>query len=63
MPENLLNKTLVSKYLGVSRQAFDKWGVQGVKRDGSQYLYSLRDVIDNQVDYELRKERNQCNLD
>lgn len=50
-----LNKSEMAKSLGISVQAFDKWGVPPVDRFGNQAFYDVRSVLDNR----LRKQAEQ----
>lgn len=59
MSEHLLSKTMMAKACGISTQAFDKWGVKPLRREGRQQMFSVRDVIDNRLDHELKKSSNQ----
>ena len=44
-----LNKSQMAKSLGISVQAFDKWGVAPVSRYGNQAFYDVRRVLDNRL--------------
>lgn len=44
-----LNKSQLAKSLGISTQAFDKWGVQPVAKIGRENFYLVRDVLDNRL--------------
>lgn len=44
-----LNKTQMARSLGVSVQAFDKWGVEPVARIGNQAFFEVRSVLDNRL--------------
>lgn len=45
----LLNKSQMAKSLGISTQAFDKWGVEPVARIGNQAFFEARAVLDNRL--------------
>lgn len=47
---HLLNKTNMSRSLGISVQAFDKWHVFPVEKVGREAFYSVRDVLDNRLE-------------
>ena len=44
-----LNKSEMSESLGISTQAFDKWGVEPVARIGRETFFDVRSVVDNRV--------------
>lgn len=44
-----LNKSQVAKSLGISTQAFDKWGVEPVDRQGREAYFTIRDILDNRL--------------
>lgn len=44
-----LNKGQMAKSLGVSVQAFDKWGVEPVARIGREKYFDVRVVLDNRL--------------
>lgn len=44
-----LNKTQMAASLGISVQAFDKWGVQPVARIGRSAYFDVRSVLDNRM--------------
>ena len=44
-----LNKSRMAASLGISVQAFDKWGVQPVARIGRESFYDARSVLDNRL--------------
>jgi terminase small subunit / prophage DNA-packing protein len=44
-----LNKSETAKSLGISVQAFDKWGVEPVAKIGRENFYTLRAVLDNRL--------------
>lgn len=53
----LLNKTDLCKSLGISTQAFDKWGVKPHKKDGRSQMYTVADVVANRVGNERDKHK------
>ena len=44
-----LNKKDMATSLRISVQAFDKWGVEPVMREGREVLYDVRSVLDNRL--------------
>jgi phage terminase Nu1 subunit (DNA packaging protein) len=44
-----LNKSEMAASLGISVQAFDKWGVEPVERIGREAFYDCRTVLDNRL--------------
>jgi len=44
-----LNKSEMAASLGISVQAFDKWGVEPVERIGREAFYDCRAVLDNRL--------------
>lgn len=44
-----LNKSEMSGSLGISTQAFDKWGVDPVARIGREAFFDTRSVLDNRL--------------
>lgn len=44
-----LNKSEMAASLGISVQAFDKWGVAPVERIGREALYDCRSVLDHKM--------------
>lgn len=53
-PTWIRRKDLVD-LLGISTQAFSKWGVEPAGKQGREVFYTLRDVIDNRVDNQIEK--------
>ncbi|MEC5321177.1 terminase small subunit [Brenneria populi subsp. brevivirga] len=43
--------------LGVSVQAFDKWGVQPVEKRGREVFYDVRSVLNNRLEHQARKQQ------
>ncbi len=52
-----LNKSEMAKSLGISPQAFDKWGVEPVARVGREAFYRVQDVVQNRLDHAARKQQ------
>lgn len=50
-----LNKSRMATSLGISTQAFDKWGVEPVARIGREAFYDVRSVLENRLDFAERK--------
>jgi phage terminase Nu1 subunit (DNA packaging protein) len=48
-PETWVNKKNISALLGISVQAFSKWGVEPVGKEGRESFYTVRDCIDNRI--------------
>lgn len=44
-----LNKSEMADSLGISTQAFDKWGVEPVSRIGREAFFDARSVLDNRL--------------
>lgn len=44
-----LNRTQMAASLGISTQAFEKWGVRPVKRIGRETFYTCSDVVQNRI--------------
>lgn len=53
----LLNKSEMAASLGISVQAFDKWGVQPAERRGREALFDVRSVVDNRVEHARKKQQ------
>lgn len=49
-----LNKSRMATSLGISTQAFDKWGVEPVARIGREAFYDVRSVLENRLDFAER---------
>ncbi|MDT4864929.1 Phage DNA packaging protein Nu1 [compost metagenome] len=52
-----LNKSDMAASLGISPQAFDKWGVEPVARIGREAFYLVQDVVQNRIDHATRKQQ------
>lgn len=50
-----LNKSDMAASLGISVQAFDKWGVRPAARIGREALFDVRSVLDNRLAQAARK--------
>lgn len=50
-----MNKSEMSRSLGISPQAFDKWGVEPTSRIGREAFYRVQDVVQNRLDNAARK--------
>lgn len=50
-----LNKSQMAASLGISTQAFEKWGVQPVARIGREAFFDARSVVDNRLAQVERK--------
>jgi phage terminase Nu1 subunit (DNA packaging protein) len=49
----LINKSTLVASLGISSQAFDKWGVESREKRGRENFYSIYDVLQNRIDNAL----------
>jgi phage terminase Nu1 subunit (DNA packaging protein) len=61
MDSHLLNKKNMAESLGISTQAFDKWGVKPHKKIGRQTFFRVQDVVENRIENELKKNNNRVN--
>lgn len=52
-----LNKSEMASSLGISPQAFDKWGVAPVARIGREAFYTVQNVVENRVEHAQRKQQ------
>lgn len=52
-----LNKSDMASSLGISPQAFDKWGVVPVARIGREAFYTVQIVVENRVEHAMRKQQ------
>ncbi|MGX9996665.1 terminase small subunit [Vibrio sp. JZG120] len=50
-----LKKSDMAASLGISFQAFDKWGVKPVAKVGRSVYYTVADVVHNRVSHEIEK--------
>ena len=53
----LVNKTTLVSSLGISSQAFDKWGVNAREKRGRENFYAVFDVVQNRVDNALQNQQ------
>lgn len=51
----------MAESLGISTQAFDKWGVKPHKKIGRQTFFRVQDVVENRIENELKKNNNRVN--
>lgn len=52
-----LNKKTMADSLGISVQAFDRWGVEPVARIGNQAFYDTRSVVNNRLEHQTGKQQ------
>lgn len=52
-----LNKSDMASSLGISPQAFDKWGVTPIERIGREAFYTVQSVVENRVEHAQRKQQ------
>lgn len=57
----LLNKSDMAASIGISVQAFDKWGVTPVERRGREVLYDVKSVLE--IDRERRQQNQNPDTD
>ena len=50
-----LKKSDMAASLGISVQAFDKWGVKPVKKIGRNVYFDVRSVVDNRIENAIQK--------
>ena len=55
IPSTWLRRKDLVEQLGISAQAFSKWGIEPVGKRGREVFYTLRDVIDNRIENALEK--------
>lgn len=53
----LLNKKDMATSLGISVQAFDKWGVIPTEKRGREVFYDVRSVLENRLAHQVRKQQ------
>lgn len=58
-----LNKSDMALSLGISVQAFDKWGVQPAARIGREVFYDARSVLDNRIERQQERANKSDDLD
>ncbi|WP_085710864.1 MULTISPECIES: terminase small subunit [unclassified Pseudomonas] len=52
-----LNKSRMAESLGITTQAFDKWGVEAVAKIGRESFYDVRSVLDNRLQHQTGKQQ------
>ncbi|HHG3093082.1 TPA: terminase small subunit [Vibrio parahaemolyticus] len=52
-----LNKSTMAESLGISVQAFDRWGVKPVARVGRSVYFTVADVLHNRRENEIEKQQ------
>lgn len=52
-----LNKKSMAESLGITVQAFDKWGVEPVAKIGRESFYDTRSVLDNRLQHQSGKQQ------
>lgn len=52
-----LNKTRMAESLGISTQAFDKWGVEPVAKIGRNAFYDVKSVLANRLKHQGAKDQ------
>lgn len=52
-----LNKKSMADSLGISTQAFDKWGVEAVAKIGRETFYDAKSVLDNRLKHQGGKQQ------
>ncbi|HCF2652056.1 TPA: DNA-packaging protein, partial [Pseudomonas aeruginosa] len=57
-----LNKSEMAASLGISPQAFYKWGVQPIERIGREAFYTVADVVENRIQHAARKQQPEGEL-
>lgn len=50
-----LNRSETAASLGISVQAFDRWGVEPVSKVGRETFYDMRSVLDNRLEHQEKK--------
>ncbi|NEG58199.1 terminase small subunit [Pantoea agglomerans] len=53
----LLNKSDMAASLGISVQAFDKWGVEPIEKKGREVFFDVRSVLDNRLAHDRQKQQ------
>ncbi len=59
----LMKKRDAATALGISTQAFSKWGVKPVIRSGREVYFSVRNIVDNRVENALKRATNETSGD
>jgi terminase small subunit / prophage DNA-packing protein len=52
-----LNKSEMASSLGISPQAFDKWGVDPISRIGREAFYTVQAVLEKRIEHAIRKQQ------
>lgn len=52
-----LNKSRMADSLGITTQAFDKWGVTPIAKIGRESFYDVRSVLDNRLVHKGEKQQ------
>ncbi len=52
-----LNKKSMADSLGISTQAFDKWGVEPIAKIGREAFYDAKSVLENRLQHQDRKQQ------
>lgn len=52
-----LNKKSMAESLGISPQAFEKWGVEPIAKIGRESFYDVRSVVDNRLQHQSGKQQ------
>lgn len=52
-----LNKSEMAASLGISVQAFDKWGVEPIERIGRESFYTAQSVLENRLARQAQKQQ------
>lgn len=52
-----LNKSAMAESLGISVQAFDRWGVNPTAKVGRSVYYTVADVVANRINHEVGKQQ------
>lgn len=60
---HLLKKKDMAESIGISVQAFDKWGVEPVFREGRSAFFCVKDVLDNRLSNQHSKRQPESDLD
>ncbi len=54
-----LNKRDAAASLGISTQAFGKWGIKPAHRAGREVFFAVRNIVDNRVEKALKGATNE----
>lgn len=58
-----LNKKTMAESIGISVQAFDKWGVKPVARVGRSVYFTVQNVLQNRLENEASKHQPEFDID